>query len=456
MATQEVLTPEEEEQKKKKKKKTFADVTGVKFKDLIMPTVLGVIGSYSRPAQTAVELGLSGYRTIQAGKQVSDENRAKEAAGEYFGKRTEQLKTEQKAAGADVEDPTQSGKWLYYGQEGPSIPTPTLKDEKIGENIQQQRFRDVMMGKAQPPGADEAGMGASPIEQIEVGYQDRLPFYLKPQEQQAQGIVTGLQNQGTDLTDPNTIKQSIEDTHAKAIQDYKARVQEEQAKYDSEIRMSEMAQLLSQVNPGWAAGLMMQQEQGRISNADAVQKLLTLEGIYSKGRKEKFDLDSRLQRARHASDVELMRMRHELEDKWYVDPSGNFIIDKKNVGKDGQPIMYDSSDFAPLGQKIASMAEDKARAQYAQFVTKWATMEENSPWADLEEDSDEWFDRQGLRSQILLLEKRLGIKRKESVVPPDGEGEDAIRGKLPGLGTSEGTPLFGQGGIPPAAPYNPS
>ena len=455
MATQEVLTPEEEEQKKKKKKKkTFADVTGVRFKDLIMPTVLGVIGSYSRPAQTAVELGLSGYRTIQAGKQLADENKAKEAAGEYFGKRTEQLRAEQKAAGEAVEDPTQSGQWLYYGQEGPRIPTPTREDEKTGEKIQQEKFRDMMMGDV-PFAPGEAGTGASPFEQIELGYQNKLPFYMKPQEQQAQGIVSGLQNQDPDLADPNVIRQSIDDLHAKAITDYKGRVAEEQAKYDSEIRMSEMAQLLSQVNPGWAAGLMMQQEQSRISNADAVKKLLTLEGIYSRGRKEKFDLDSRLQQMRHASDVELMRMRDELEDKWYVDPSGNFIIDKKHYGKDGKPIMYDSSDYAPLGQKIASMAEDKARAQYAQFISKWATMEENAPWADLEEGSDEWWDRQGLRSQILLLEKRLGINRKESAVPPDGEGEDAIRAKLPGLSTSGGTPVFGTGGITPSPPYNP-
>lgn len=454
MATQEVLTPEEEEKKKKKKKKTFADVTGVKFKDLILPTVLGAIGSYSRPAATAVELGLSGYRTFQAGKQLSDEQKQKEMAGQYFGDRAEQLREEQRAAGAAVEDPTASGKWLYYGQEGPTIPTPKRSDAVAGKAVQEEKFRDVMMGEAPPQTAEEAAFAGSEFGQIMTGYQDRLPFYMKPQEQQAQGIVSGIQAEAQDPTDPNVILKSIDDVRQKSIMDYKNRVQQEQERYDSEIRMSEMAQLLAGSNPAWATGLMMQQEQARISNKDAVNKLLTLEGIYSRGRQEQAGIDEKLTRMRHASEVELMRMREELEDKFYIDPSGNFIIDKKRRDKNGDPIMYDSEDYAPLAQKFNSMDSETASSQYARYVELYNSQVYKTPDRDLEEGSEEWWQREGLKKQIRLLERRLGLSRKESAVPDDpDDGEGSVRDELFPNSDGGGGGL-GLGGISPAAPYN--
>jgi len=108
-----------------KKKKNFKSVTGVKFSDLIMPLVLGGIGSYSRDAGRGVGLGLSAFRTFQSGKEYSDEQTQKKAMAEFFQQRADQLG----GAAPGTEDIVETGTVGFYGDAGVATPTPTPQGE---------------------------------------------------------------------------------------------------------------------------------------------------------------------------------------------------------------------------------------------------------------------------------------------------------------------------------------
>jgi hypothetical protein len=69
-------------------KKNFKDVTGIKFADLMLPLIMGGIGSYSPAAGRGVGLGLQAFRTFQAGQAFGDERKEKKAYKEWAEQQT--------------------------------------------------------------------------------------------------------------------------------------------------------------------------------------------------------------------------------------------------------------------------------------------------------------------------------------------------------------------------------
>lgn len=329
-----VTTPQtEEEKKKKKKKKTFKNVTGVRFKDLLLPTALGALASYSRPAATAAQIGLSAYKTFQAGQELEREREVGEKAAAYHTQRAEELRAARDEATGAIEDPTQTGAWLYHGTSGPNIPTPTFSEI---QKRQQERGRQVLAGEAEPLTEEEAAK--APFENIFEAQQQEFPMYMQPQDQQVAGLAQGVQGEPLD---PNVIQQTIDDTRAQAILDYKQRIRETAQPYESRIRSSEMAALMAPSNPAWSLGLQMQAEQAIQKQRNTMETLLQMERAQAKSRAEKARIDKELEDLKTANEADLIRLRAKYGDKWLLteDMWGNdVLVHKTETGTNNEPV----------------------------------------------------------------------------------------------------------------------
>ena len=109
-----------------KKKKNFKSVTGIKFADLIMPLVLGGVGSYSQSAGRGVNLGLQAFRTLQSGREYQDEKDLSKGMVENFENTAQQYADERNTIqqGLKREDPTMTAAKGYYKEDGMIAPDP--------------------------------------------------------------------------------------------------------------------------------------------------------------------------------------------------------------------------------------------------------------------------------------------------------------------------------------------
>jgi hypothetical protein len=103
-------------------KKNFKDVTGIKFADLIMPLVMGGIGSYSPAAGRGVGLGLQAFRTFQAGQAFSDEREEKKAYKEWAEQQAQNAQAEYEQLQQGKIDPSQVATQGFHAERGPTTP----------------------------------------------------------------------------------------------------------------------------------------------------------------------------------------------------------------------------------------------------------------------------------------------------------------------------------------------
>jgi len=107
-------------------KKNFKDRTGIKFADLIMPMIMGGIGSYSRPAGRGVHLGLQAYRTLQAGREYGREREVGEELSNKFTQDVEDLRETRATVenGRTKEDPSMTSSFGFHKDTGPNFADP--------------------------------------------------------------------------------------------------------------------------------------------------------------------------------------------------------------------------------------------------------------------------------------------------------------------------------------------
>ncbi|MHC4120806.1 MAG: hypothetical protein ACYSWO_25220 [Planctomycetota bacterium] len=103
-------------------KKNFKDVTGIKFADLIMPLVMGGIGSYSPAAGRGVGLGLQAFRTFQAGQAFGDEREEKKAYKEWAAQQTANAEAQLEQLRQGKIDPSEVEHKGFEGKRGPATP----------------------------------------------------------------------------------------------------------------------------------------------------------------------------------------------------------------------------------------------------------------------------------------------------------------------------------------------
>jgi hypothetical protein len=103
-------------------KKSFKDVTGIKFADLIMPLVMGGIGSYSPAAGRGVDLGLQAFRTFQAGQEFSDEREEKKAYKEWTRQQAENARAHLEQLQQEKIDTSQVATSGFHKERGPAVP----------------------------------------------------------------------------------------------------------------------------------------------------------------------------------------------------------------------------------------------------------------------------------------------------------------------------------------------
>jgi len=442
------VVPTEEEKKKKKKKKNFQSVTGVKFKDLILPLGLAGVSAISRPASRAAEVGLSAYRTFQAGKQVSRENEAADKMAAYFNEGTQELKDARDAATGAVEDPTQSGKWLFHGQEGPNIPTPTKESIADADAAKKVKFRNAFTGQEgyTPEGPQEAPFQEFAQQQDQAGMYNQ---FTQDPEQRAAMITQGIQ---ADPTDSSVIQETIDDTRSQAILDYKQRVAAASAPYESPIRMSEIAGLMSETNPAYAGGLMMQTEERKEKTKDSLRKILALEQGNARGRADKFKYEVMMKDLDHASEADLIKMRGQiLGNQWTIKEdkiSGRLVaIDNKRRDKNGNPISHDLDSGGRSIDFIDTVPPENLLKMYESYVSHFVNEQDK-----IDAGSTEDLVRKSRIPIIRAIRERLqdefgyefdpipGIDKRAGGPAPPGEGD--------GLDLDLGVTLTPDGEIP--------
>jgi hypothetical protein len=273
-----------------KKKKNFKDVTGIKFADLIMPALLGGIGSYSRPAGRGVELGLQAFRTFQAGQEFGDEREAKKKMSEYF--------TNQAQMAEDVrlgkQDPTEVSNTGFHQGGGPATPDP---DRPVGEGevsevdpMAAQQFS--LFGGGQPQGSD---IGADLDAAI-------------PVPDVAQALVQQKQQQEATMRDMGIA--------------------------DERKRFYEIAALTAATNPGAAGHMGLQESAQRMSHLDKLDRYRHLSDLQADNTKERLQLEAESIQAKHMNKKEIMALTKKYEQRYigYLGPGGTTLTFDKDKG----------------------------------------------------------------------------------------------------------------------------
>ena len=140
----------------KKGKKNFKDYTGIKFSDLLMPAIMGGVGSFSPAAGRGVGLGLQAFRTFQAGQEFGDEREAKKKAAEFHQSEVARLLGDKKEL---PESPDETRHFGFEGTKGPNLPTTDEQDEELDK----AQVQGGMIPGASDPAAQKfsevAGLG---------------------------------------------------------------------------------------------------------------------------------------------------------------------------------------------------------------------------------------------------------------------------------------------------------
>lgn len=277
----------------KKKKKNFKDVTGIKFADLIMPMILGGVGSYSRPAGRGVEIGLQAFRTLQAGKEYSDEREMKKKVSDYFGTRVEEMEEEAKMLAQDKQSMDDTSRYGFYGNAGMTMPDP---NRNIAEGlVENQKYSDLINPKKKMSmfsdgniEGDEGPQGSQLIGEME----QPLPV------PDMQALIDALVN-----------KKERQDG---LVRDMKIA--------DGRKHFFEMAQLGALSNPGAATYMGMQEQASRMSTVDDITKTLATAKMWSDNNKQKAQItayQTELNAAtKYGYQEKLLRLKKELDGQF--------------------------------------------------------------------------------------------------------------------------------------------
>jgi hypothetical protein len=245
-----------------KKKKTFKGVTGIKFADLIMPLVLGGVGSYSPAAGRGVNLGLQAFRTLQSGREYQAERDAGKDVAEGFENMAQDLKDQKDTlqTGITREAPSETGRFGFYGDAGAKLPDP---DRQVGEGqVEKQDILELAAGGKPEPQKFSAIMqnqGQAELGGVKETLEQALPVPKLGEAQQYQDAI--LQQ-----------KMETEDS-AKRL-----------GLIDRRIRFYEQMASLGAVNPGSASYLAGMEQLQHEKNIAGIEQRWDMHKIYTAGR----------------------------------------------------------------------------------------------------------------------------------------------------------------------------
>jgi len=343
----------------KDKKKNFKDITGIKFADLIMPMVLGGVGSYSRPAGRGVSLGLNAFRTFQAGREYSDERELAEGLSEQFAGRAEELK----ASRGEI------AKTGFHKEEG-----PTFTD--VQDQMKASRAKDYPSVFTEgeetevPKFTDQYGMNLSGLGEMGQNVLDRESVGMEGADAvgpELQGIVDQQQTMMPDVV-PVAAEQYSDALIAKKVEN------EDMAKQlgfiDNQIRFYDQMSALGRVNPSSAGYLAGMNELSRMKDEASLNYLWETHKKDSIGRADKHRIKLVELKEKHDDAMALEDKRAATRKYQFMNMgNGQFLtINKETGGWMLNQVPVDPEDLKslPFDKKFAMF--DKAFDNYRQVL----------------------------------------------------------------------------------------
>ncbi|MHC4120579.1 MAG: hypothetical protein ACYSWO_24050 [Planctomycetota bacterium] len=273
-------------------KKNFKDVTGIKFADLIMPLVMGGIGSYSPAAGRGVGLGLQAFRTFQAGQAFSDEREEKKAWKEHAAQQAAEMQERAEQIQQGKIDPSQVATTGFYKERGPTMPVGGGEVEEAVKGPQQFTLF----------GDDTAEVA----EGVDLDRGDEI---------------SGAMGAPQDLITESLLgRKRAQDAAARDI----AVAQERQ-------RFYEHAQFMT---PGTGGYMSSQETAQRISNIEKVQNYHTLADQQAENTRERLQLEAEQIQMKHLNEKELLNLRKKYEQRFvpFLGPGGTKLTFDKDKG----------------------------------------------------------------------------------------------------------------------------
>jgi len=294
---------------KKKKKKNFKGVTGIKFNDLILPLVLGGVGSYSNAAGRGVNLGLQAFRTLQAGREFQAERDLGVEQSENLSGYADSLRQQAEALNIPEEEFTQ-----VLQEEATKervLPTEGQAPETVQVDL------EALYGKGDNMAAQP---GATFAEQFGLVEPTVAGAEEQQLEQQAAVVEQEGAAQGEDYAGAILGAKKLRDQQAKDLGILQDRI----TFYD------QMAGL-SKVNPSSAGYLIGQEMLGRARSQQSLDQIAATGIMYAENNADKSRREALAQAAKHGHVMAEIRLRAELEPEFtpFQGPFGLINVWKK-------------------------------------------------------------------------------------------------------------------------------
>lgn len=279
-----------------KKKKNFKGLTGIKFSDLIMPLVLGGVGSYSPAAGRGVNLGLQAFRTLQSGREYQDERDLSKSMVENFENTAKMYQDERNTIqqGITREDPTMTSAKGYYKEEGAILPDPEEEWEKGDPLVKEGKksFIDQMKARSGELEGDRFDISAGVAAMSDAGAEKNAMDVINEQQgltgEQAQ---VSPQFEGMRMQQQEMIPQEAMDFTQRILE--RKMAGQDSAKrlgfIDKQVRFYEQMAALGAVNPSSAGYLAGMNELQRMSEESTMDQMFVNHEANTTSRREKHE-----------------------------------------------------------------------------------------------------------------------------------------------------------------------
>lgn len=328
-------------------KKNFKDVTGIKFADLIMPLVMGGVGSYSPAAGRGVGLGLEAFRTFQAGQEWGDERERNKESKKFFEQEAANIEQQIADIKSGKVDPREVEHKGFEGKRGPATPVGGSEVER------------TPLGKGQTSLFGDDGATMEGGVDLDRG-----------------GEISGVMGgSGQDfLTEAILGRKRSQDAAARDLE-----------LLDSKRRFTQAAQF---ADPGTAAYMTMQEANSRMSEISRLQFLNEQAKKWSDSAKEKHQYTRNEIEFRGQNQERLMRVADELDGKFTSHNTSQGIVlhDKKATDPNKALIFPDQNKRGGWQELMALPVEDKIDL-YNKSLGKYMAA------VELSQESGEEFDQ---------------------------------------------------------------
>jgi hypothetical protein len=385
-------------------KKNFKDVTGIKFADLIMPLVMGGIGSYSPAAGRGVGLGLQAFRTFQAGQAFSDEREEKKSYKEWAEQQVQQAEQRVEDERQGKIDPSEVA---YQGSEGARGPATPVGGKEV-ENTPLGKGRVSLFGDK------DATMTTAPGEfDLDPGGELPEAFGGSGQEMLTQAILG-----------------------RKRAQDAAAR---DLGPAEEKLRFSQSLQFMEPNTGGYMSAQDAQREMSEISRLNFLNEQAA-KWSTSAADKHRYTVNEINLRA--GNQEHLMRIADELDGQFtsHNTSEGVVLHDKKAKDKD-KALIFPNQNKRGGWQELMQLPLDDKIKLYNSSLAKYMGA------VALSQESGEEFDHDTVReSREMLKQLWIAMQDTEDLVMIDQENaQRAAVGMKPITSLRELDNLFGVG-----------